>query len=334
MSDDDVQMAVSGHHALVDGQLGELGAGLERHAGGDHEDGGGHQHARVLEEQSPQAQATPLLGALVLREVDVGLAVVGLLGQELVHAVLELGGDAAEGQPGRGRRAGAPAPAEHGPSASPPAEAHQLPPCPAADPFPWADARRPERDLGVGIDLGQDFGVLRGRGQQLGVGAVGHDVPVLEQDDAVGQADRREPVRHDQRGATLHEHAQRVVDLLLDLDVDGAGGVVEHQDGRVDEQGAGDGDALALTARQGVAAFAHHRVVAVGQFPDEGVGPGGPGGGLHVGDVGVGAPVGDVVPDRHREQEGVVEHDTDVGAQALDRQVPHVVAVHQERRPR
>ena len=62
------------------------------------------------------------------------------------------------------------------------------------------------------------------------------------------------------------------MDLLLDLDVDGAGGVVEHQDRRVDEQGAGDGDALALAARQGVAALADDGVVALGQLPDELVG--------------------------------------------------------------
>ena len=64
---------------------------------------------------------------------------------------------------------------------------------------------------------------------------------------------------------------------LLDLDVDGAGGVVEHQDRRVEQQGPGDGDALALTAGQGVAALAHDRVVAVGELPDELVGARRPG---------------------------------------------------------
>ena len=54
--------------------------------------------------------------------------------------------------------------------------------------------------------------------------------------------------------------------LLLHLDVDGAGGVVEDQDRRVDEQGPGDGDALALAAREGVAPLADHGVVAVGQL--------------------------------------------------------------------
>ena len=78
------------------------------------------------------------------------------------------------------------------------------------------------------------------------MGPVGHDAAVFEEDDAIGQADRGQPVGDDQGGATLHEHAQGIVDLLFHLDVDGAGGVVEHKDGRVHEQGAGNGDALTL----------------------------------------------------------------------------------------
>ena len=69
-----------------------------------------------------------------------------------------------------------------------------------------------------------------------------------------------------ERGAALHQRPQRVVDLLLDLHVDGAGGVVEHEDRRVDQQRAGDGDALALAARERVAALADDGVVALGQL--------------------------------------------------------------------
>ena len=69
-----------------------------------------------------------------------------------------------------------------------------------------------------------------------------------------------------------HELAQPVVDAQLDLHVDGAGGVVEDEDRRVDQQGPGDGDALALAAGQGVAPLADDRVVALGQLADELVG--------------------------------------------------------------
>ncbi len=243
----------------------------------------------------------------------------GSVGQQLVHPGLELGRDAAERQPGRGRRAGAATAADIGPPPPHP------PPNPISGPpfrptrWRLSVGRRPRGTSAVGVHLGQDLGVERGRGEQLGVGAVGHDAAALEQDDPVGQADGRQPVGHDQRGAALHEHAQGVVDLLLHLDVDGAGGIVEHQDGRVDEQGPGDGDALALAPRQRVAALADHGVVALGQVADELVGPGGSRRRLDFGEVGVGTPVGDVVADRHREQERLVEHDADVGPQTLAR---------------
>ena len=42
--------------------------------------------------------------------------------------------------------------------------------------------------------------------------------------------DGRQAVGDDQRGAALHQDPQAGVDRLLDLDVDGAGGVVEDQD--------------------------------------------------------------------------------------------------------
>ena len=56
--------------------------------------------------------------------------------------------------------------------------------------------------------------------------------------------------------------------------VDRGGGVVEDQDPRIGEQGAGDRHPLALAAGEGQAALADAGVVAVGQFADEGVGLG------------------------------------------------------------
>ena len=63
----------------------------------------------------------------------------------------------------------------------------------------------------------------------------------------------------------LEQSAERLVDAGLDVHVDRARGVVEDQDRRVDQEGARDGDALALTARERVAAFADDGVVALGQ---------------------------------------------------------------------
>ena len=71
---------------------------------------------------------------------------------------------------------------------------------------------------------------------------------IVEDRDAVGVADGRETVRHDDRGATGHEPGQRLLDQALGLVVERAGGLVEDEDGRVLEDGPGDGDALALAA--------------------------------------------------------------------------------------
>jgi len=104
--------------------------------------------------------------------------------------------------------------------------------------------------------LGQHLGVERCGLQQLGVRAVGHDLVLVEKQDPIGQGDGGQAVGDDQCGPSLHLDAQAGVDLLLDLDVDGTGGVIEDHDWWVDQQGPGDGDALALAPRQGVAPLA------------------------------------------------------------------------------
>ncbi len=58
---------------------------------------------RVLGQQPPQAQPLELGLGAGLAEDDVRLGVLGLGGQQLVHAVLELVGDAGEGKAGGGR---------------------------------------------------------------------------------------------------------------------------------------------------------------------------------------------------------------------------------------
>ena len=113
--------------------------------------------------------------------------------------------------------------------------------------------------------VGEDLAVERHVAHELVVAAVGDDATAFEHHHAVGEADGREPVGDDQRGAPAHERAQRAVDLELALRVDRAGRVVEHEDPRVDEQRAGDRDALALATRQRVPALADHRVVALGR---------------------------------------------------------------------
>ena len=66
-------------------------------------------------------------------------------------------------------------------------------------------------------------------------------------------------------GAALGEALERLLHRALGLGVEGAGGLVEHQDRRVAQHGARDRDALLLAAGEAVAALADHGVVALGQ---------------------------------------------------------------------
>jgi hypothetical protein len=57
-------------------------------------------------------------------------------------------------------------------------------------------------------------------------------------------------VGDDQRGAALRDIVERLLDFLLGGCIERGCGLVEDQDGRRLENGAGDGDALLLAARQ------------------------------------------------------------------------------------
>jgi hypothetical protein len=95
---------------------------------------------------------------------------------------------------------------------------------------------------------------------------------------------------------------QRLVDLLLDLHVDGRGGVVEHEDRRVHDQRRDRQPPL--TTGQGEPR-SHHGVVALGQLLHELVGAGRARRGLVSSNVRRTA-VREVVADRHREEERLV----------------------------
>ncbi len=171
-------------------------------------------------------------------------------------------------EPGRrGRRSGAPAPSSslaHAAavtSSGAGRDAAISTPSPSAS-SPGPDSRSPVEGAAV---------------EQLLVGARVDDPPLVEHDDAVGQAQRRAPVGDEDRRPADHQPAQGRVDLLFDPAVDRRGGVVEQQDPRVGEERPGERDPLALAAREQQAPFADDGVVAVGQLHDEPVRLGGPG---------------------------------------------------------
>ena len=107
---------------------------------------------------------------------------------------------------------------------------------------------------------------------------VSPDAALVEHHDLVGAADGGQPVRDHDHGAVLHQVGQRLLHQHFRFGVEMRGGFVQNQDGRVLEQGAGDGDALPLAAAQPHAAVADHRLVAFRQALDEFVRQGGFGG--------------------------------------------------------
>ncbi len=142
---------------------------------------------------------------------------------------------------------------------------------------------------------------------------VGHATAV-DDDDAVGQAQGRPPVRDEQRRAPAHQRPQRRVDLLLRLRVDRRGRVVEDENARVGDDRPCERDALPLPAGKRQPALADDRVVAVGQRADELVRLCCSRRGLDLRAGRVGPPVRDVGPDGVREQERFLEHHTDLAA--------------------
>ena len=74
------------------------------------------------------------------------------------------------------------------------------------------------------------------------------DPAVLEREDTVGADHAGKAMGEDQRRTPLHQPIERLLDHRLVPGVHCRKRLVEHQDGRIAQQRAGDGDALALTA--------------------------------------------------------------------------------------
>ena len=159
--------------------------------------------------------------------------------------------------------------------------------------------------------------------------------PASMHHDLVRIAHRREPVGDDEGGAAPHQLADGVLHQALGFRIERAGRLVEQQDRRVLQEGAGERDALALAAGEAPAAGADDGVVAVRQPHDEVVRRRGLGrrDDLLVGRV---RPAeGDVGPHGVVEQDHVLAHHGDVrGAGSRSVTSPHVLTVDQRRRRR
>ena len=84
--------------------------------------------------------------------------------------------------------------------------------------------------------------------QQRGMGPFFHDLPFIQNQNAIGALNGAEPVRHDERGAVDHQALQRLLHQPFGLRIQSRGGLVEQENSRILQNGSRNGDTLALTA--------------------------------------------------------------------------------------
>ncbi len=70
----------------------------------------------------------------------------------------------------------------------------------------------------------------------------------------------------DEHGAPFGDQPHVLLDDALAFIIERARGLVENHNTRLAQQGASNGNSLALAARQAAAAFSDNRVVALRQF--------------------------------------------------------------------
>ena len=143
------------------------------------------------------------------------------------------------------------------------------------------------------------------------------DPALIEHQNLVRVADGREAVRDDERRAAAHRRVDRFLNLAFGFGVERARRLVENHDRRILEERAGDRQALSLAARQVAASFADHGLKAVRRAVDEFARLGLLERKLHLGRGRVGLADAQILLDRAREDERLLEHDPDVVPERL-----------------
>ena len=165
--------------------------------------------------------------------------------------------------------------------------------------------------------------------EQLVVRADRRDAALLQHGNAIGAPYRREPVRDHHHGAALHQVGQRRLHQRLALRVERRGRLVQNQDGRVLEDGAGNGDALLLAAGKPKSFFADHGIVALRHVHNEIVRQCVARRLFHQRALRVRLAVSDVVVHRVVEEDGLLRDLRHLAPQRGQRQIAQVVAVNQ-----
>lgn len=95
------------------------------------------------------------------------------------------------------------------------------------------------------------------------------DGAFLYHDETVHMHHGREPMRDGDDRLPLHQPQERVLDEAFRFGIEARGRFIEYEDGRVFEYGAGNGDPLALAARELHAALAHECIEPFRVLADE-----------------------------------------------------------------
>src|SRR6266566_7995207 len=152
----------------------------------------------------------------------------------------------------------------------------------------------------------------------------------IEDHNAVGAADRRQPVRNHHDRPSHYQVAQGPLDEQLGLRVEFGGRFVQDEQRRILEQGPGDGDALALAAREALAALADHRGVTLRHLADEIVGQGGARRLLNFDLVERFVAVADVIEYRVVEKNGFLGHHADLRPKRTGLHFADVITIDQD----
>ena len=160
------------------------------------------------------------------------------------------------------------------------------------------------------------------------MGALLHDPPVLDHDNAIAIGHGRKPVRNGKHGPAGHDLVDGRLHHAFGLGVQRAGGLVENENGRIAHDRPCNGQPLSLASGQAHAALPDHRLVPLGQAADELVRVRSPRRLLDIRLRALPAPVGNVVRHGLVEQDRFLGHQPGQPPQRLQREIAQVPPVH------
>ena len=154
------------------------------------------------------------------------------------------------------------------------------------------------------------------------------DAPVCHLDHAIrGTRERRRMGDHD-RGTPAHQRIEAFHHCRLALGVETGRRLVEHEDRRVAQDRAGNRDPLTLAAREAHPSLPEHGRIAVGELLDELMGGRSLGRSDDLLRIRLDA-IRDVVRDRAREEDALLQHEPDLVANPAQTALAQIVPVDQ-----